>query len=202
MFPMMICLSAQNQGTKSSLKISELEKSKRNLTTIKTKKYPNPSGSLRGSSSKKIPTHKNLSKKSSSTKSIRISKLGKNQTPRHYKKSKSKFTKARSRRSSLCFTFHCAKVHWRKRRNVTIFWLSFIREGFLIKSSSRIPQNTWATQSWSWRLMTVCILGSLGLRYWRVDWRMESSFHLHWLTTWFAINLQSQSSLLTSLERT
>jgi hypothetical protein len=66
---------------------------------------------LPGFSNKKTLTRNKISKRRYSTKSIRISKPGRNLTHRPYKKYKNKYTKGKSHRSSLCFTFHCVKVH-------------------------------------------------------------------------------------------
>ncbi len=192
-FQMMIYHSAPSQDAKSLPKILGLEKRRRKRKTTKTKRCRLLFGSLPGFSNKKTLTRNKISKRRYSTKSIRISKPGRNLTHRPYKKYKNKYTKGKSHRSSLCFTFHCVKVHWRKKRNVTIFWQSFIRNAFLIKSLSRTHQSIWAIRSWSWKLMIVCTLGSLELRYWRVAWLTESSFRRSWSTIWYVTSLQSQS---------
>ena len=167
---MMTSLSVQNPEAKSKQKTLVLQKSKRKLKTTRTKNCPNPFGSLRGFLSKKTLTHNNLSKRVSSTKWIKISTTHvKNPMPQHYKRLTSKSTKVKNHQNSLYFIFHCAKVLWRKKRNVTIFWQSFTRNVSPTNSLSRTLQNTWAIQNWSWKSMTACTLGSLVLRYWHVD---------------------------------
>ena len=193
-FQMMTFHSVHKPEEKLSAKILESSISKRKHKTTNIKKYPNPFGSLHGYLNKKILTKINHRKMWCLLKPIKILRLVKIQTRRqHWRKLRSKFMRANRLQNSLCFIYLCAKVLWRKRRNVKTSWLNFIKGAFHTKSLSRTHQNTWATHSWLWRSMTVCIHGSWESLYWHVVWPMEKNFLLLWLMTWLETSSPSQS---------